>query len=203
MNRKAKTDVFRFTLVAWKYLFFRLNDRCQLQMDTSKLSVTKTMFITGRSDRETHVVCRHVRGKADWSAPSGHLHCQHLSWAKGKRLVLCSLKIPLFKRGGQWSHWPTIQNVEAVQSCNMITWAYFTNHWNGRGCKVFRVPILPALGDAVFDGLVDQMLVGGHLGSSQDEGGVGGGILGLVLFNGCSEKWERDKLRTAHNTRCS
>lgn len=64
------------------------------------------------------------------------------------------------------------------------------------------MPILPALGDAVFDGLVDQMLVGGHLGSSQDEGRVGGGILGLVLFNGCSEVGD-NKLRTAHNTRCS
>lgn len=49
--------------------------------------------------------------------------------------------------------------------------------------------ILPALGDAIFDGLVKQMLVGGHLGSSQNERGVGGGILGLVLLNCCMERW--------------
>lgn len=87
----------------------------------------------------------------------------------------------------------------SVESLN-----YFTSVEAVQSCIHFRVPILPALGDAIFDGLVDQMLVGGHLGSSQDEGGVGGGILGLVLFNGCSEKWERQhKLRAAHNTRCS
>jgi hypothetical protein len=37
----------------------------------------------------------------------------------------------------------------------------------------------------VGNGSVDEGSVFGLLGSSQDQGGVGGGILGLVLANGC------------------
>jgi hypothetical protein len=37
----------------------------------------------------------------------------------------------------------------------------------------------------VGNGSVDEGGVLGLLGSSQDQGGVGGGILGLVLANGC------------------
>lgn len=44
---------------------------------------------------------------------------------------------------------------------------------------------LPAFGDAVFDGLVHQRLVGRHLGGGEDERRVGGGILRLVLLDGC------------------
>lgn len=45
--------------------------------------------------------------------------------------------------------------------------------------------LLPAVGNAVFNGLIQQVLVGRHLSSSQDEGRVSGGILRLVLFDGC------------------
>ena len=38
---------------------------------------------------------------------------------------------------------------------------------------------------AVGDGSVDESGVLGLLGSGEDQGGVGGGILGLVLANGC------------------
>lgn len=37
---------------------------------------------------------------------------------------------------------------------------------------------------AILNGLVNQSGVLGLLGSSKDEGGVGGGVLGLVLFDG-------------------
>lgn len=37
---------------------------------------------------------------------------------------------------------------------------------------------------AVLDGIVDQLGVLGLLGGGEDERGVGGGILGLVLFDG-------------------
>lgn len=40
---------------------------------------------------------------------------------------------------------------------------------------------------SVIDGSIDQLGVLGLLGSSEDEGGVGGGILGLVLANGCKD----------------
>ena len=43
-----------------------------------------------------------------------------------------------------------------------------------------------ALGLGVGNGLVDQSDVLGLLGSGQDERGVGRGILGLVLADGCS-----------------
>lgn len=38
---------------------------------------------------------------------------------------------------------------------------------------------------AVGDGSVDEGSILGLLGGSQDQGGVGGGILGLVLADGC------------------
>lgn len=41
-----------------------------------------------------------------------------------------------------------------------------------------------ALGLAVFDGGVDEGRVLGLLGGGQDQGGIGGGILGLVLADG-------------------
>ncbi len=56
------------------------------------------------------------------------------------------------------------------------------------GCLVvlsFVCNILPAFGNAVFNGLIQQLLVSWHLGSSQDERRVSGGILGLVLVDGC------------------
>lgn len=42
-----------------------------------------------------------------------------------------------------------------------------------------------ALGLAVGNGGVDQGGILGLLGSGQDQGGVGGGILGLVLADSC------------------
>lgn len=45
--------------------------------------------------------------------------------------------------------------------------------------------LLPAFGDAVFNGLIQQVLVGWHLSSSQDKRWVSGGILRLILINGC------------------
>lgn len=51
-------------------------------------------------------------------------------------------------------------------------------------CKSLFV-LLPPFGVAIFDGLVQQVLVGRHLGSSQDERRVCGGILWLVLVYGC------------------
>lgn len=42
-----------------------------------------------------------------------------------------------------------------------------------------------ALGLAVGNGSVDESGILGLLGSSQDQGGVGGGILGLVLADSC------------------
>ncbi|TNN58828.1 hypothetical protein EYF80_030977 [Liparis tanakae] len=48
------------------------------------------------------------------------------------------------------------------------------------------VTLLPSFGDAVLDGLVHQVLVGRHLGGGEDERRVGGGVLRLVLLDGCS-----------------
>lgn len=45
-------------------------------------------------------------------------------------------------------------------------------------------PYSPAQLLAVGDGFLHQLLVGGHLRGSQDQGGVGGGILWLVLVDG-------------------
>lgn len=42
----------------------------------------------------------------------------------------------------------------------------------------------PALLLAICNGCLHQLLVDRHLRCSQDQGWVGGGILGLVLFNG-------------------
>ena len=46
-----------------------------------------------------------------------------------------------------------------------------------------RVPAYMFL--AIFDRRVNQLGIFGFLGSGEDEGGVGGSILRLVLFDGC------------------
>lgn len=47
----------------------------------------------------------------------------------------------------------------------------------------------PALGLGVGDGLVDQGGILGLLGGREDEGGVGGRVLGLVLADGGKVTW--------------
>ena len=47
------------------------------------------------------------------------------------------------------------------------------------------LPPFAALALAVLDGTVDKLGVLGLLGGGEDEGRVGGGILGLVLGDGC------------------
>ena len=80
-----------------------------------------------------------------------------------------------------------------LQASHLFKWENLHNWWL---TKYFFAPLyiytqynrkqwnhLPAIGDAILNGLVNDVLVGRHLGSSQDEGRVGGRILGLVLFD--------------------
>ena len=50
------------------------------------------------------------------------------------------------------------------------------------GIEVTTLPL------GLSDGVVDQGRILGLLGGGEDEGGVGGGILGLVLANGCNSR---------------
>lgn len=55
---------------------------------------------------------------------------------------------------------------------------------------------------AVLDSGVNQLGVFGLLGCGEDEGGVGGGILGLVFANGCGESvWFVERIGQAVDSR--